>query len=61
MKLFFFKTLNDEQQLAGPGVAPARPHIAQALLNAGHVATFREAFDKYIGNDGPAYARYFQT
>lgn len=33
-----------------------RPHIAQALLERGHVATFGEAFERYIGRDGPAYA-----
>jgi predicted metal-dependent phosphoesterase TrpH len=33
-----------------------RPHVAQALVEAGHVATIPEAFEKYIGRDGPAYA-----
>ncbi len=33
-----------------------RPHVAQALVEAGHVATIPEAFDLYIGRDGPAYA-----
>ncbi len=33
-----------------------RPHVAQALVEAGHVATITEAFDLYIGRDGPAYA-----
>ena len=33
-----------------------RPHIAQALLERGHIATFGEAFDRFIGRDGPAYA-----
>jgi predicted metal-dependent phosphoesterase TrpH len=32
-----------------------RPHVAQALVEAGHVATFQEAFDRLIGRDGPAY------
>src|SRR5688572_19731524 len=32
-----------------------RPHVAQALLEAGHISTFNEAFDLYIGRDGPAY------
>jgi predicted metal-dependent phosphoesterase TrpH len=32
-----------------------RPHVAQALVEAGHVATVKEAFDRYIGRDGPAY------
>jgi predicted metal-dependent phosphoesterase TrpH len=25
------------------------------MLEAGHVQSFQEAFDRYIGNDGPAY------
>ncbi len=39
---------------AGEG-ALGRPHIAEALLEAGYVSEFGEAFDKYIGEDGPAY------
>ncbi len=31
-----------------------RPHIARALMEAGHVRTIPEAFEKYIGSDGPA-------
>ncbi len=37
-----------------------RPHVAQALLEAGHVATVTEAFDKYIGRNGPAYVERFR-
>jgi 3',5'-nucleoside bisphosphate phosphatase len=33
----------------------ARPHIAQAMVEAGIVATEKEAFDGYISDDGPAY------
>jgi predicted metal-dependent phosphoesterase TrpH len=33
-----------------------RPHVAQALMEAGYVTSIREAFDKYIGRNGPAYA-----
>jgi len=36
--------------------AVGRPHVAQALLEAGHVSTISEAFDRYIGRHGPAYA-----
>ncbi len=42
------------QQIAGTG-AVGRPHVAQALLEKGYVNSFREAFDKYLGNGGPAY------
>jgi predicted metal-dependent phosphoesterase TrpH len=42
------------QQIAGEG-AIGRPHVAQALIEAGHVATTQEAFDRYIGQGRPAY------
>ena len=32
-----------------------RTHVARALIEAGYVATNQEAFDKYIGREGPAY------
>ena len=37
------------------GGSIGRPHIARAMVEAGYVGTVREAFDLYIGNDGPAY------
>lgn len=40
---------------AGSGKSLARPQIAQALIAAGHVATVAEAFDRYLGEDSPAY------
>jgi len=47
------------KQIAGDG-SIGRPHVAQALLEAGHVATVTEAFDKYIGRNGPAYVERFR-
>jgi 3',5'-nucleoside bisphosphate phosphatase len=41
-------------QIASDG-AVGRPHVARALLEAGHVATFGEAFDRFIGRHSPAY------
>lgn len=38
------------------GESIGRPHIAQALLEKGFVSSEKEAFDKYIGRNGPAYA-----
>lgn len=35
--------------------AVGRPHVARALLEAGVVASTEEAFQKYIGRNGPAY------
>ncbi|MGD1118134.1 MAG: PHP domain-containing protein [Dehalococcoidales bacterium] len=42
------------QAIAGDG-AIGRPHIARAMLEKGYIATFEEAFEKYIGHGGPAY------
>lgn len=36
------------------GGVVGRPHVAQALVDAGHVATYQEAFDKYLANGKPA-------
>jgi 3',5'-nucleoside bisphosphate phosphatase len=41
-------------ELAGGG-AVCRPHVARALVEAGHARTFEEAFERYIGRNGPAY------
>jgi predicted metal-dependent phosphoesterase TrpH len=38
-----------------PGKALARPHIAAALVRAGHVASVREAFEHLIAEGRPAY------
>ena len=39
------------------GNAPiCRPHVAQAMINAGIVKTKREAFEKYLGFGKPAYS-----
>ena len=40
--------------LSGDGVV-GRPHIAQALVEAGYVASVQEAFQRYIGRDAEAY------
>jgi predicted metal-dependent phosphoesterase TrpH len=42
------------QELADGG-SIGRPHVAQAMLETGRVKSFREAFDNYIGRNGPAY------
>jgi len=42
------------QELAAGG-SMGRPHIAQAMLENGHISSFEEAFAKYIGRKGPAY------
>ncbi len=40
---------------AGDG-AVGRPHIALAMVERGYVPGVKEAFDLYLGRDGPAYA-----
>jgi predicted metal-dependent phosphoesterase TrpH len=47
-------TLDEVRKEAGAGQL-ARPHIAQAMVNRGVVATIDEAFDKFLGTGRPAY------
>ena len=42
------------REIAGSG-SVGRPHIAQAMLEKGYIASIKEAFNKYIGWGGPAY------
>ncbi len=37
------------------GGAIGRPHIARAMLEAGYVESVKDAFTRFIANDGPAY------
>ncbi|MGH2398229.1 MAG: PHP domain-containing protein [bacterium] len=37
------------------GGAVGRPHVARALIETGAVASTEEAFEKYLGRNGPAY------
>lgn len=39
---------------AGPGVV-GRPHVAHALLKAGHVPSMEVAFNRYLGTRGEAF------
>ncbi len=48
------------KEIAGSG-AIGRPHIAQAMLEKGYIASSGEAFAKYIGRDGPAYVEREKT
>ena len=44
--------------LAAAGPKPesiGRPHLARALVQRGYVTTMSDAFDRYIGDDGPAF------
>jgi 3',5'-nucleoside bisphosphate phosphatase len=35
-----------------------RPHVAEELLARGVVSSLKEAFDRYLGQDGPAFVGY---
>jgi predicted metal-dependent phosphoesterase TrpH len=41
-------------QIAGEGTV-GRPHVAEALLEAGHIESIEQAFERFIGFGGPAY------
>ncbi len=47
------------QEISGPG-SVGRPHIAAAMVEAGHVASQGEAFYRYLGRGKPAYVRRAQ-
>lgn len=43
------------KEIAGDG-SIGRPHVARALMEKGYINSIQEAFNKYIGWGGPAYA-----
>ncbi len=52
--------LKIEMVLEQAGVGSVgRPHIASALLEEGLIQSYHEAFEKFIGNGGPAYEKKF--
>jgi predicted metal-dependent phosphoesterase TrpH len=52
-------TYKQVQDIAGDG-AIGRPHVAEALVQEGIVITKNEAFNRYIGYNGPAYVPKFK-
>lgn len=46
--------MEEVEEIAGGG-AIGRPHVAEALMMNGHVETFHEAFQRYLGHHAPAY------
>jgi predicted metal-dependent phosphoesterase TrpH len=42
----------------GEGVAPSRPHLARALVDAGYFQSMDKAFDRVLGDNQPAYVQY---
>ncbi len=49
-------SFQDVRKVVGPeGEAVSRPHLAQAMVDAGYVSTVPEAFDRFIGDQHPAF------
>lgn len=44
------------EKIAGAGVAPGRVHVARAMVEAGHVENLKQAFSRYLYDNGPAYS-----
>jgi 3',5'-nucleoside bisphosphate phosphatase len=42
------------------GKTIGRPHVARAILEAGYVATIKEAFDRFLGEGKPAHVARFR-
>ncbi len=52
-------TMERVLELANGG-SVGRPHVAQALKEAGHVSSIQDAFSLYIGRTGPAYVERYR-
>jgi predicted metal-dependent phosphoesterase TrpH len=50
---------SDVRRLAGEAAAMGRPHVADALIMKGVVGTRKEAFDRFLGPQGPAYVKRY--
>ena len=49
-------TLEDVRRTADGAEALGRPHVAMALVAAGYVDTYEDAFALYLSEEGPAFA-----
>ncbi len=47
--------ISDVLASAEEGASIGRPHVAAAMIRAGHVNSWDEAFSRYIGRQAPAY------
>lgn len=54
-------TVEDVMNAAGAAPSLGRPHVADALVAKGYVRNRAEAFERYIGHDGPAYVQRYAT
>ncbi|TAK09940.1 MAG: PHP domain-containing protein [Candidatus Manganitrophaceae bacterium] len=55
-----FKITEEEVTAAAGGGQAGRPHFARVLMEKGYVHSITEAFEKYIGDEGPAYVKKSQ-
>jgi 3',5'-nucleoside bisphosphate phosphatase len=53
--------VHDVRAVAGETAAMGRPHVADALVALGVVADRSEAFDRYLGPQGPAYVHRYSA
>ena len=51
--------VRDVRRVAGESAATGRPHVADALVDLGVVADRNEAFNRFLGPQGPAYVRRY--
>jgi 3',5'-nucleoside bisphosphate phosphatase len=51
--------VHDVRAVAGETAAMGRPHVADALVALGVVADRNEAFDRYLGPQGPGYVHRY--
>jgi 3',5'-nucleoside bisphosphate phosphatase len=51
--------VHDVRRVAGETAATGRPHVADALVQLGVVADRDEAFNRYLGPQGPAYVHRY--
>lgn len=49
-------TYDEVMAIAGPG-SVGRPHLAEAMVKKGFVGSPKEAFDKYLKDDGPCFVK----
>lgn len=54
-------SVSEAEVMAQVGTSPSigRPHIADALIEAGHVRDRQEAFDRFLADGGPAHVHRY--
>jgi len=55
LKKYFNIEINEEDLLSKNKGMIGRPHIAKEIIKAGYETNIEDVFEKYLGNDSPAY------